>query len=272
MLLAAAGEVEYLPHRTIGSRLHWRKSMRRILCALAVAACLAPALGAITYGTPDGNAHPNVGLLIALVPNVGGFAICSGTLVSPTVFLTAAHCTQAIADLKADTYVSFSSGPPFTIRHGTPYTHPDWGTSFPNTADIGVVVLDQAVTGITPARIPSEGFLDDLSTQRSLQDTYFTHVGYGVQGIKPRAIDQVLRYQGTSSLISLNNALTDGFNIQTTANPGNGRSGICFGDSGGPAFYQGTDIVVGIHSFVLNANCKGAGVSYRVDIGTSLDF
>lgn len=246
--------------------------MRKILCGLAIAACLAPALGAITYGTPDGNAHPNVGLLVAAIPGVGAFAVCSGTLVSPTVFLTAAHCTQAITDLNALTYVSFSSGPPFTLRSGTPYTHPDWGTSFPNTADIGVVVLDVPVTNIAPARIPAEGFLDDLSTRRGVQDTYFTHVGYGVQSIKPRVIDQVVRYQGVSSLINLNSALTGGFNLMTTASPGRGQSGICFGDSGGPAFYEGTNIIAGIHSFVLNSNCKGTGVSYRVDTPTSLDF
>jgi hypothetical protein len=68
--------------------------MRKHLCALALAACLAPAIGAITYGTPDGNAHPNVGLLVARI-GTGFFAICSGTLVSPTVFLTAGHCTAA---------------------------------------------------------------------------------------------------------------------------------------------------------------------------------
>jgi hypothetical protein len=248
--------------------------MRRIFAALTIAVALTAGVGAITYGTPDGNRHPNVGLLIAEF-NGAFFALCSGTLVAPDVFLTAGHCTAAIEEVGANTFVTFTSAPPFFISSflpGTPHTHPDFGLSFPQTSDIGVVVLDAPVLTITPARIPEEGFLDDLSTRRGHHDTYFTHIGYGVQGIKPRLIDEVVRYQGVSSLINLGNAWTDGFNLQTTANPGRGRSGICFGDSGGPAFFQDTDVIAGIHSFVKNANCKGTGFSYRTDIATSLDF
>ena len=248
--------------------------MRRIFAALTIAVALTAGVGAITYGTPDGNAHPNVGLLLARI-GTSYFALCSGTLVAPDVFLTAGHCTAAIEDLDADTYVTFTSAPPFSIAGflpGTPHTHPDFGTSFPNTSDIGVVILDTPVLTITPARIPSLGFLDDLSTRRGLNDVYFTHVGYGTQSVRPKPVSQVVRYQGISSLINLVSAWTDGFNLLTTANPGKGRSGICFGDSGGPAFFEDTDIVAGIHSFVANLNCKGVGYSYRADIATSLDF
>jgi hypothetical protein len=212
-------------------------------------------------------------LLAAKIGNAY-YALCSGTLVSPTVFLTAGHCTDALREFNAEAYVSFASAPPYlpTLLKGTWHTHPEYGLSFPNTADIGVVVLDNPVAGIVPARIPGAGYLDDLSTHRGLNDVYFTHVGYGTQSVRPRPLSQVVRYQGVSALVNLVNSLTGGFNLQTTASPGNGRSGICFGDSGGPAFYEGTDIVVGIHSFVLNNNCKGTAVSYRVDIPTSLDF
>lgn len=247
--------------------------MRRIFAALTIAVALTAGVGAITYGTPDGNAHPNVGLLIA---RIGGnyFALCSGTLVAPDVFLTAGHCTAAIDELGADTFVSFTSAPPFLLADflpGTPHTHPDFGKSFPNTADIAVVVLDAPVL-MTPARVPGAGDLDYLSTRRGHNDVYFTHVGYGTQSVRPRLADQVIRYQGVSSLINLVNASTDGFNLQTTANPGRERSGVCFGDSGGPAFFEDTDIVAGIHGFVANLNCKGVAYSYRVDIATSLDF
>ena len=248
--------------------------MRRILAALTIAAALTAGVGAITYGTPDGNAHPNVGLLIARIDGAY-YALCSGTLVAPDVFLTAGHCTALIDEFEADTFVTFTSAPPFSIASflpGTPHTHPDFGTSFPNTADIGVVVLDDPVLSITPARIPSAGYLDDLSTRRGLNDVYFTHVGYGTQSIRPIFVSEIVRYQGVSSLVNLVNAWTDGFNLQTTANPGKGRSGICFGDSGGPAFFEDTDIIAAIHSFVANLNCKGVAFSYRADTATSLDF
>jgi len=245
--------------------------MRRILGGLVLSIFLVGGVGAITYGVPDGNAHPNVGLLIAKVGDAY-YAVCSGTLVSPTVFLTAAHCTDAIEDLNGDTFVTFQSAPPYNVKNflsGTAYTHPDWETNF---TDIGVVVLDKAVRGITPAQVPSEGYLDDLSTQRGLDDVFFTHVGYGTQSVRPFPISLVQRYQGISSLVNLESALTGGVNLQTTANPGRGRSGICFGDSGGPAFFEDTDIVVAVHSFVLNSNCKGTAGGYRVDTATTLDF
>ena len=248
--------------------------MRRILCALVIAVTMSAGAAAITYGIPDGNAHPNVGLLIAKIGN-SYFALCSGTLVSDDVFLTAGHCTDALREFDADTFVTFRSAPPFSLAEflpGTPHTHPDFGKSFPNTADIGVVVLKKRVSGILPAKIPSAGYLDELATRRGISDPYFTHVGYGTQSVRPRFMSEVVRYQGVSDLVNLDSAWTDGFNLQTTANPGGERSGICFGDSGGPAFFEGSDLVVGIHSFVKNTNCKGTAFSYRVDIATSLDF
>src|SRR6266516_169729 len=73
--------------------------MRRLLTAAAAAliatlAASAPA-GAITYGTTDGTGHPNVGGLVAATQySDGTWLYCSGTLISPTVFLTAAHCSE----------------------------------------------------------------------------------------------------------------------------------------------------------------------------------
>lgn len=245
--------------------------MRRLVGAAVIAAFLSATLGAITYGVPDNDDHPNVGLLIAIIPQ-GAFAICSGVLVSPTVFLTAGHCTALLEELNAATFVSFSSGPPFQIVSGTPHTYPGFDLTLPDTGDIGVVVLDQAITGIEPATIPSEGLLDEFATQRGLRDIYFTHVGYGAQSVRPKPLSVVQRYQGISSLINLRSALADGYNVQTTSNPGRGRSGVCFGDSGGPAFFEDTNLVVAIHSFVMNENCKGASFSYRVDTAGSLEF
>jgi hypothetical protein len=237
----------------------------------SLVALLTATAGAITYGVPDGDDHPNVGLLVAALPQ-GFFAICSGVLVAPTVFLTAGHCTAAIDELGALTFVSFNPSQPFTIVPGTPHTHPDFGPFLPNTADIGVVVLDEPVVGVEPAAIPSEGSLDYLATQRGRHDVYFTHVGFGAQSVRPRPMDEVVRYQGVSSLVNLTNALAGGFNLQTTANPGRGRSGFCFGDSGGPAFFEDSNLIAAVHSFVMNANCAGTAFSYRLDSATSLEF
>jgi secreted trypsin-like serine protease len=98
-------------------------------------------------------------------------------------------------------------------------------------------------------------------------------VGYGTQEILPRPQDEWVRYRGTVSLINLQNALTDGYNIQYTSNPGlRSPGGICFGDSGGPLLYDNTNTVVGITSFIQNRNCKGTGLSYRTDIANTQEF
>jgi hypothetical protein len=75
--------------------------------AAAILACvcaLAGGAGAIVYGTPDGDAHPNVGLILFYTPE-GRFR-CSATLISPTVLVTAAHCTDGVV---GSTLVTFDS-------------------------------------------------------------------------------------------------------------------------------------------------------------------
>lgn len=247
--------------------------MPRVSLAVVLAVSMAVSMRAITYGTPDGNAHPNVGLLVGFVSETQ-VLICSGTLVSPMIFLTAGHCVQPLQQGSLPTFVTFKSEPPFggTLIPGSPIAHPSLFQSFPDTADIGVVVFETPVVGIEPAAVPNEGFLDSLAVRRGLNNVYFTHVGYGVQSVRPFPMFDLVRYSGVSSLINLRNAFTDGFNLQTTANPGGGRSGVCFGDSGGPAFFRDTDLVVAVHSFVLNRNCKGTGLSYRIDSPTALSF
>lgn len=71
--------------------------MRRLILGATVLAGLVGATpaAALTNGTPDGGGHPNVGGLVSPTQySDGTWIYCSGTLISPAVFLTAAHCAD----------------------------------------------------------------------------------------------------------------------------------------------------------------------------------
>ena len=108
--------------------------MKAALAMAAVAAAAAIAAGgaqAITYGELDGDRHPNVGALVD--PARGTY--CSGTLIAPTVFLTAAHCgvdrsrvyvTFEAAPTRSSTFLAgtFHANPAYDRRQTTPATSP----------------------------------------------------------------------------------------------------------------------------------------------------
>jgi hypothetical protein len=267
---------------------------------------LALQAGAITFGVPDGEDHPYVG--VAFFFNEQGTLLwpCSGTLLSDTVFLTAGHCTfatdHAIVLLESDlTGINGPSGCEdfdcFELNCDTfecymsesIHPHPRFKEfNFPNTRDIGVVILDlDEDQNICPGgdaencefgRLPAEAdppLLDDLATQRGRKDTIIRTVGYGLNMVKPFPHHERKRYTSTSKVVNLRSHLTDGYNIHTSNNPGKGQGtgGSCFGDSGGPILYtEDSNKVVGVVSFGLNDNCKGADFAYRTDIEEALDF
>ena len=78
----------------------------------------------------------------------------------------------------------------------------------------------------------------------------------------------------TVSFVNLRSALTGGWSLQYSNNPGQGHGGsggTCFGDSGGPVISE-EGYIVAVNSFVLNYNCAGAGFGYRVDTELANEF
>ena len=258
-----------------------KKTLIALVAVLAAAVIALPA-SAITDGAPDGDAHPYVGLMVAQDSKGTPLWRCSGTLISPTLFLTAGHCTEAPAahveiwfDADVESGIPANGYPLTGEASGTPYTHPQYDPNAFYLHDLGVVVLDEPVIASTYGALPSLNQLDALKSGKAKHDTVFTAVGYGLQKAFPDAAswkDVALRVRMVSHprLIQINTGYTGDGSIILSNNANTG--GTCFGDSGGPNFLGDSNVVAGVTSFGKNGTCAGQGGVYRVDRADDLDW
>jgi len=230
-----------------------RPTLRALLTATVVALALAAPAGAILNGQPD-TEHPYVGILVA-VADGQRVPICSGFLVTETTFVTGAHCVDALAGHPA--YVSFDQtfGGSSPLLHGTAVPNPDFSPdSFAH--DIGVVVLDDPITGRGFAELPSLGLLNTAAKKDPL-----TVVGYGATSY-PKPDPSIARTSGDARISKLTKG---GFNLRMS-------TGICYGDSGGPVLLGDSNVAVGINSYVNGTGCKGNAFAFRLDTPESVAF
>jgi len=277
-----------------------RRKLFVCIAVVVLALVMAVPAGAITKNWVNDFDHPFVGLVV-FYDESGQFSHrCSGSLLDSTTFLTAGHCTAGVGSARV--YFQQDAGANFDPATGidpiTGYPETCAGATlgvvcatsdelydfdfanggFPNTNDVGLLILDQPIELSEYGELPSDGELDDLATARGTNDTIFTVSGYGLtlsqqpHNGKPNTSFRS-RLMAESTLVNLGSALTDGFNLQTQGN-GDDRGGTCSGDSGGPVFLgdPNSNLIVGVTSFGLNTICRGTDFAYRVDRQEVLDW
>jgi secreted trypsin-like serine protease len=269
--------------------------MRKTVTTVALAFALVLAGGAtaeaITGNFTEDFEHEYVGLAVFYTADGTPSHRCSGSLLTDRVFLTAGHCvtlddsgtlaTSARVYFEQDVQ-SLSTYPTSGgVSSAELYSHGFEGLTVPETRDVGVLVLDAPVTEVYPevdeyASLADVGTLDEYKASHRGNTATMTVSGYGLQyssnGNPDKAVAIRERLQATTFIIGLNNALAGGYNVQLSGNPGAGRGGTCFGDSGGPALVGDTDVVAAVTSFGLNGACVGTSYSYRTDTKEVIAF
>jgi len=270
-----------------------KKLVFAIFSVIVILSIAVSPVAAITGNWVEDFEHPFVGLIVFYDENDVFLGRCSGSLLDPYNYLTAGHCVvgadRAIIYFQQDAGVNYDpateldpvTGYPEFCAAGTlgvvcatsdeiyNYGFPQ---PLPNRHDVALVILDQPINLSEYGQLPEAGFLDELATERGIQNVTFTASGYGLtyknqlQNGKPN-ISFRERLMALSTLVNLDSALFNaGFNVQTSGN-GAGKGGTCNGDSGGPIFHGGfeSNLIVAVTSFGLNALCRGTDFSYRID-------
>jgi hypothetical protein len=231
---------------------------------------------AVVNGSPDNGRHPYVGMAIWAPDGnpAHGFELCSGSLVSATVFVTAAHCfpegAHVIVDLEEDAFGDLHTQYPHAAP-GVAHPDPNWtslgnGLSQSDRNDLAVVKL--LGPGLPQpngryARLPARGYDDTLPGNQAVEI-----VGYGIQTQKPVTFGS--RFDAPAKIVPGGGATGSEF-LKISSSEGQGGT-TCNGDSGGPDLQAGTDLMLAISSYGPSATCKAVAYSQRMDTPEALRF
>lgn len=275
--------------------------MRRLL-ALATVLVSLVALGGVagamtSSSPPDGDHTPAVVALLIQLRDPAGSAVsvCSGTLVSPTVVVTASHCVAFLDEFATarlyvtndPTLAADANGiaPLASIAHLSPVA-----TLHPNPAykqavgtdryreDVSALVVSDAAAlsrpgGIEFPALPTAGLLDQLQATKALASTPFTVMGYGteqqVTGGGPRTFADTDERRSADLYANSLNPQWVHQAQKVKADTG----GACYGDSGGPSFISnaGHSTLVAVTS-TGDMPCWATNVASRIDRTSVLAF
>jgi hypothetical protein len=264
-----------------------RMAVLGLVLSVAFVLCTVLPVAAIQFGSPDNGNHPYV---VMCVFDVDGTPMwrTTGFLISPTVVITAGHGTYGTSGGRVTNSASIPTwgvdGYPYpgawAVEAAAIYTHPDY-RAYPSPGlpgfdayDVGIVILSKPIVLDEYATLPDPHLVDTLGCMAGVD-----LVGYGVNyqqrggGQDPYAAWRWYRerYYAPANIVPSQDCISDMF-VKVTANPGRGKGGTTFGDSGGPILLAGTNIAIANNSFVTDNNCDGVTYAQRIDIPEVLDW
>jgi len=202
----------------------------------------------------------------ALLTSLGGGRftnICTGTLVSPTRVVTAAHCVvDERGKARPATDYRFGIGPDVSrpvarYRLAKLHVHPEYDPDAATAAhDIAVLELTEPASAQAPGVEPIPYNCQDIGRQ-PLLDGQVQNVGYGATDLRGRQANslQLWAVQEVSALSE----------VDFTVN-GHYETGVCYGDSGGPSLWPVDGIVKVIGTLSWGQTlCAGRDHYVRVD-------
>jgi len=251
--------------------------LRVVGLAVIAAGALAASALAVINGSPDNGRHPYVGMAVWFPTGnpADGFELCSGSLVSATVFVTAAHCfpegAHVIVDTQEEAFADLHSRGFGSAVPGIAHPDPNWqaggkGLSHSDLNDVAVVQLlgpGLPQAGNRYAQLPARGYDDTLPNNQAIEI-----VGYGIQTQKPLTFGS--RFDAPANIIPGGGATGADF-LKVSSSPGQGGA-TCNGDSGGPDLQADTDLMLAISSYGPSATCKAVAYSQRMDTAETLGF
>ena len=231
----------------------WRAAAFSLLLAVL---CVFPhTANAVRAGAPDAtDQFSGVGMIVA--DPVAGNSPCTGTMLSNTVFLTAAQCVDHLSAL------TFSVGSGMTAHSTEIRMHPFFDTidGINLAFDVALVALDKTEVGTWTG--VTRWALGSMPTGVDATAVGFGETATGVVDNPPtRRSGDLLVTQYVMGADPDGNILTDAF-LETV--PANAQSNMfCLGDAGGPLIFN--NAIAGVASFRFVATCNEAGSGYYVN-------